>query len=132
VRDDGCPVVLLVEDRPSVRNLLEILLPQHGLSVASASTGDEALILARMHAPDLVLLDLLLPGMRSDVFLEAFRALPGASLVPVVIMSGLSGGLAAALTSGAQAYITKPFDMADLLGVLDEQIAARRRALGAT
>jgi CheY-like chemotaxis protein len=129
VVDGGFPVALVVEDAPAIRYMLEAVLRQHGVRVHGAGSCDEALVLARIECPDVVLLDLLVPGMRSDVFLDAFRALPGGDLVPVIVLSGLSGGLAAALTCGAQAYIPKPFDMADVLPVVARQLAARRRAL---
>lgn len=120
------PVVLVVAASPAVRHLLEVVLAQHGLSVVSAADGEEALDAALLYRPDIVLLDFVLPGMRSDVFLATFRAVPGAAGVPVVVLSDMEGGLAARLTTGAQAYVGKPFDMHDLLGCIHAQLTERR------
>jgi len=120
------PVVLVVEDRPGVRHLLEVALTQEGLRVVAVGDADDALAAAVAMPPDLVLLDLLLPGNPSASFLRALRQLPSGAETPVIVLSGLDGGLAASRAAGAQDFIAKPFDLRDLLQRVRQQLAARR------
>jgi two-component system phosphate regulon response regulator PhoB len=118
------PLVLVVEDRASIRSLLAVALAQEGLRVAESATAEEALAQVAHEPPDLVLLDLLLPGTRGDALIRALRALPETRRTPVLVLSGVEGGLAASRAAGAQDFLAKPFD-------LDELAARVRRLLAA-
>jgi DNA-binding response OmpR family regulator len=111
----GVPLVLVVEDRPSIRHLLEVALAQEAVRIASAANADDAWAVARVTPPDIVLLDLLLPGSRGDVFLRALRELPATRQTPVIVISGVEGGLEASRAAGAEDFLAKPFDLRQLL-----------------
>lgn len=121
---EPAPLVLVVEDRASIRYLLRVALGQAGLRVNAVQSAEQALRSAREEPPNIVLLDLLLPTMRGDAFLGALRRLPGASSIPVIVCSGLAGGLAASRAAGAQDFLAKPFDLGDLLACVQRHLDA--------
>jgi len=116
--------VLVVDDEPQIRKTLEVNLRARRYEVDLASTGEEALDLAARHHPDVVILDLGLPGIDG---IDVVRGLRGWSQVPIVILSvrERESDKVAALDAGADDYVTKPFGMDELLARLR---AALRRA----
>lgn len=116
------PLVLVVEDRPNIRYLLEVALAQEGLRVVSAATADMGLASAVAQAPDIVLLDLLLPGGRGDALVAALRLLPSGHRLPIIVLSGIEGGLAASQAAGAQDFLAKPFDLRELIARIRYQL----------
>ena len=106
--------VLVVEDEAPIRRALEINLVARGYEVSLAATGEEALRLAARDHPDLVLLDLGLPGLDGAAVIEGLR---GWSKVPIVVVSARDAETqkVAALDAGADDYVTKPFGMDELL-----------------
>lgn len=110
--------ILVVEDQDSIRRMIEALVQARGYQVTAVASGAKAIDLATTNPPDLVLLDLMLPG-QFDGF-EVCRQLrvdPGTRNVPVVIISALddSESRARATEAGATAYYTKPFSPIALL-----------------
>jgi len=104
--------ILLVEDNAQNRRLAQFLLKAQGYTVYEASTGQEALELARTHLPDLVLMDLRLPGIDG---LTATKALKNDDLtrrIPVIALTAfaMDGDREKALQAGCDGYITKPID----------------------
>ena len=116
--------VLVVEDEPQILRALALNLTARGYDVLEASDGTTALTHAAGGDVDLVLLDLGLPDMDG---LEVIRALRTSSAVPIVVLSARtsSGDTVTALDRGADDYVTKPFDMPELLARLR---AATRRS----
>jgi two-component system KDP operon response regulator KdpE len=116
--------VLAVDDEPPILRALATNLRARGYEVDLATTGEAALELASQHSPDVVILDLGLPGMSG---LEVIHGLRGWSSVPIVILSAreAQADKVAALDAGADDYVTKPFGMDELLARLR---AALRRA----
>jgi two-component system KDP operon response regulator KdpE len=106
--------VLVVEDELPMSRTLDIGLRARGYDVDVAATGEEALELARRRHPDVVILDLGLPGIDG---IEVAQALRGWSTVPIVVLSarGAEAVKVAALDAGADDYVTKPFGMDELL-----------------
>lgn len=102
--------ILVVEDNAGLRRVLRYGLARHGHTVEAAGTGAEALRRARLHRPDLVVLDLGLPDVDG---LEVCRILRSESATPVLVLTGRSGeeARAASLAAGATDHITKPFSM---------------------
>lgn len=117
--------VLAVDDEPPMLRALSTNLRARGYDVDLAPTGEAALDLAARHHPDIVILDLGLPGITG---LEVIRGLRGWTDVPILILSARDGedDKIAALDAGADDYVTKPFGMGELLARLR---AALRRAV---
>jgi len=118
--------VLVVEDEAPMRRTLDIGLRAGGYVVELAATGEEALELARHQQPDVVILDLGLPGIDGIVVATALRTW---SAVPIIVLSarGAEAVKVAALDAGADDYVTKPFGIDELLARIR---AALRRTEG--
>jgi two-component system KDP operon response regulator KdpE len=116
--------VLVVDDEPQILRALGINLRARGYEVDLAPDGEQALVLAARHHPDVVVLDLGLPGIDG---VEVIRGLRGWSTVPIVVLSVRDGerDKVSALDAGADDYVTKPFGMDELMARLR---AALRRA----
>jgi two-component system KDP operon response regulator KdpE len=110
-------LVLAVDDEPPILRALATNLRARGYDVDLATTGEAALELASRHPPDVVILDLGLPGISG---LEVIEGLRGWSTVPILILSAreAQADKVAALDAGADDYVTKPFGMDELLARL--------------
>jgi CheY-like chemotaxis protein len=120
--------VLVVEDGPELRALLEFRLRQSGHQVVSAASGEEALgVLAEKEAPDVAVLDVLLPGMTGLELHSRLRQDPNFARVPVVFLSGRvqPADIAAGNALGAT-YLTKPVVVSSLNKAIDRALLANR------
>ena len=110
--------ILVVEDQDSIRRMIEALVQARGYSVTAVGTGSKAIDIALTEPPDLILLDLMLPG-RFDGFevCRKIRSEPSTAAIPVVIISALDDDESKSLATqaGATAYYTKPFSPLALL-----------------
>jgi CheY-like chemotaxis protein len=108
--------ILIVEDEPKNMELLETLLNPEGYSMIKAGSGEEALEYLSGNEPDLVLLDIVMPGISGFSVLKAIRESGNNSAVPVILLSALSDreDRLKGLGAGADDYISKPFDRAEL------------------
>ncbi len=106
--------ILVVDDEPQILRSLRVGLTGHGYEVSTASTGEEALDLLRRQVPDVLILDLVLPGISG---IDVCRQLRRWSPVPIIVLSakGDEHEKIVALDSGADDYLTKPFGMGELL-----------------
>jgi PAS domain S-box-containing protein len=131
--------VLVAEDNGDLRRFLAGLLTPH-YRVLLVSDGDSALATARAEHPDLVLTDVMMPGLDGFALLTALRADPSTATTPVIMLSARAGEEAAieGLSAGADDYLVKPFSSADLLARVRSNLqlarvrnheAAWRRAL---
>lgn len=109
--------ILVVDDEAQIRKALTINLTARGYQVDVAASGEEALKHAAAHPPDLVLLDIGLPGMDGVEVIEGLR---GWTTVPIIILSVRDGEAdkVRALDAGADDYVTKPFGMNEVLARL--------------
>jgi two-component system, OmpR family, KDP operon response regulator KdpE len=116
--------ILVVDDEAQIRRALAVNLRARGYEVELAASGEEALHAAAQGHPDVVLLDLGLPGIDGT---EVVRGLRGWSSVPIIVLSvrDAERDKVAALDAGADDYVTKPFGMDELLARL--RAALRRR-----
>jgi CheY-like chemotaxis protein len=127
------PVVLHIEDNLSNITLVERIFAQRAdVDVIPAMQGRLGLELAREHAPALVLLDLHLPDIGGEHVLRRLREDPVTASIPVVIVSAdaTKGNIQRLLTAGANAYLTKPINVAELLATLDDALHRERNACG--
>jgi diguanylate cyclase (GGDEF)-like protein len=108
--------VLVVDDEPANRKLLEALLASEGYRTTTAATGEQALELITADPPDLILLDVMMPGMDGYQVAAALKSDPRTSNIPVIMLSALSDRDARVrgLTAGAEDFLTKPVDKCEL------------------
>ena len=116
---------LIVEDDADVRLGYHILLESHGYHTFFAADSMSAVIEARKHQPDLIILDLGLPAGDGFLVLDRYRANTYLAMVPVIVVSArdLHGNKERALTGGAQAYVQKPFDDDELMALIREHLS---------
>lgn len=107
--------ILLVEDDPTIRLSVEMALSDEGYSVMTCDDGNAGLASALALRPDLILLDLLLPGLDGREFIVEFRKKELA--IPIIVLTALSGDedKITCLDSGADDYVCKPFSIDELL-----------------
>lgn len=110
--------ILIVDDDINIGNLLEEVLTAEGYGVLRAYSGTEAVMLLSSQTPDLVLLDLMLPGLNGE------EVLPKIKGIPVMIVSAKVGieDKVSLLLGGAADYITKPFEIKELLARISVQL----------
>jgi CheY-like chemotaxis protein len=115
--------ILIVEDHPTMREAMRLVLEREGFDIDEAADGDQALIAVRERAPDLVLLDMSIPGVTGPEVLSAVKDDPSTSDIRVIVVTATGEeGRAAALASGADHYFTKPFSPIALLQAVEEVI----------
>lgn len=108
------PLVLVIDDEPQIRKLLEVSLTPAGYRVQSAVNGSEGITFAGMHAPEVIILDLGLPDIEGMEVLTRIREW---STVPILVLSARSGEreIIACLDAGADDYLVKPFRPGELV-----------------
>jgi CheY-like chemotaxis protein len=116
------PTLLVVDDDPMIVRLLEMSLGFEGYSVITASDGEEGIEQARSGRPDLVILDLMMPGIDGLEVTRILRSDPATSSIPVLLLSARNTpvDIARGRDAGVNAYMAKPFDQSALC----EQVAA--------
>jgi len=113
--------ILVVEDNPVNMRLVRLLLRSHGYLVHEATTGQEALAWLRGGKPDLILLDMQLPGMDGFALATILKADVATGPIPLVAITAfaMKGDEERVLASGCDAYLAKPIDDAELLRVIE-------------
>jgi two-component system phosphate regulon response regulator PhoB len=111
------PKILVVEDERDIQDIIAYNLQQAGYEVIQASRGDDAVRIARQQRPDLVLLDLMLPGLSGKEVCQAIRRDAVTQSTPVIMLTakGEEVDRVVGLEVGADDYVTKPFSMRELL-----------------
>jgi len=109
--------ILVIEDHEENRRLLRDLLTSFGYELSEAVTGEDGLVAAEANPPDLILMDIQLPGIDGYEVTRRIKANPALRYIPVIAVTSyaLSGDDVKALEAGCDAYVTKPFDPAELL-----------------
>jgi diguanylate cyclase (GGDEF)-like protein len=109
--------ILVVDDEPTIVELIRDTLSSEGYETVGALTGEEALQIMERNQPDLVILDLMLPGMDGYEVCRQMQRDPRLSQVPVIMLTALSGtkDMVAGYEKGADDYIAKPFDADELI-----------------
>jgi len=123
------PVVLSVDDDPDALAVLQLCLTVKGFNVITASNGAQALRLAAMHRPDLIVADCIMPGMSGLELCRLLRSSPETRDIPIVMCSGTC--LEAAERAPVDRFVTKPADI-DQLAALIDGLLGRSPAQNAT
>lgn len=119
------PRLLVIEDEPSIGQILADLFADEAYDVRLAATGREGLDLLRDWLPDVIVLDLMMPGMDGRTFRSEQRSLPGrAAEVPIVVLSAAREARALAADLDAAAVVAKPFLLDEVLEAV-AQVAER-------
>ena len=121
--------ILIVDDEPQIRRFLRTGLPPHGYECIEAGNGSDALKVFTKDRPDAVILDLGLPDQDGFAIIKAIRS---NALTPIVVLSARNDveGKVRALELGADDYVTKPFDMAELLARLKAALRHGLQTIG--
>jgi two-component system cell cycle response regulator DivK len=116
--------ILVVEDHEDNRRILRDLLTNVGFQLIEAETGPDGVEMAKMHQPDLILMDLQLPGIDGYEAARQIKADPRLSSVPIIAVTSyaLSGDEERALAAGCSAYISKPYSPRQLLASIREHL----------
>ena len=124
------PLVLVVEDDPAQREVLAYNIRAEGYDVDTAETGDEALLKVRENAPDLVVLDWMLPNVSGIEICRQIKMSNESQRIPVIMLSARSeeDDRVRGLETGADDYIVKPYSVAELLARIRTQLRRTRPA----
>ena len=122
------PVVLIVEDDPAQREVLAYNVRAEGYLVETAENGDEALLRIQEHAPDVIVLDWMLPNVSGIEICRQIKAKPETRRIPVIMLSARSeeDDRVRGLEIGADDYVVKPYSVAELLARLRTQLRRSR------
>jgi DNA-binding response OmpR family regulator len=129
-RRSGKRTVLVVDDEKDLVDLITYNLTRNGYEVLSSGTGDGALAMAARHGPDLILLDLMLPGMDGTEVARRLKSDSQTADIPVIMLTakGEETDVVVGLTLGADDYVTKPFSMKILLARIGTVLRRREQA----
>lgn len=118
------PCVLVVDDSPTIRKLVEITLRREGYTVVFAENGITTLAALRRYEPGLIILDVMLPAINGYQICQVIKRHPRCQGIPVIMLSGKDGAFAKVRGRmvGATEYLTKPFAPADLLAAVDRNL----------
>jgi PAS domain S-box-containing protein len=126
--------VLLVDDDPGIRMICRDVLESHGFLAREAGDGETALGEARRFRPDLILVDVMMPQMDGFTLAQRLRGDRETSLTPIIFLSarGQTADKVRAFKLGAEDYLVKPFDAAELLARVERALERRDSELGAS
>ena len=124
--------ILIVDDEPNIVVPIQFLMEQQGYRVMIAERGEDALDLIYQYKPDLVLLDIMLPGIDGYEVCEIVRLNPNFRKVKIIFLTakGREEEIAKGLALGADAYITKPYSNAELVAKVKELLEKTNEEAG--
>jgi two-component system cell cycle response regulator DivK len=117
-------LILVVEDQEDNRRIMRDLLSSAGYEVIEAVTGEEGVAAADTHRPDLILMDIQLPGLDGYEATRQIKANPELEHIPIIVVTSyaLSGDDVKAFEAGCNAYVSKPFSPRELLAQIREYL----------
>ena len=116
-------IILVVEDQPEIRKLICMTMDYDGFEVHEAENGDSGLRMVKALRPNIVLLDVMMPGQLDGIQVcERIRADPEIAHIPVVLLTarGQQSDLGAGRRAGCDAYLTKPFSPLQLIETVEQ------------
>ncbi len=124
--------LLIVDDDPHIRRVLTLNFEDEGYEVSVAVDGEEATEMARTLHPDVMILDVMMPGADGYTVLRSLRASPQTDDIPIVLLSAKASDdeVFAGWQSGADSYVTKPFEVEEVLRLVAQigaEVAHRSR-----
>lgn len=116
--------ILVIEDQEDNRKIVRDLVTASGYELVEAATGEEGLELAESERPDLILMDIQLPGLDGYEVTRRIKANPGLRHIPIIVVTSyaLSGDDKKAFAAGCDGYVTKPFSPRLLLAKIREYL----------
>ena len=114
--------VLLVDDEPNILTALEFLLAEEGMTVYKATNGEEALRLVEAHHPEVIVLDVMMPGMDGFEVARRIRSDEGNADITIIFLTakGTQNDRFTGYDSGGEFYLTKPFDNQTVVDTVNE------------
>ena len=106
--------ILVVDDEQEIRNLLNHFLKDQGYEVVLASDGNQALKLAAEENPQVIILDIKMPGLDGLEVCKLLKDKEQTRLIPIIVITGFEDNKMEALNRGADDFVNKPFDMAEI------------------
>jgi DNA-binding response OmpR family regulator/anti-sigma regulatory factor (Ser/Thr protein kinase) len=116
--------ILLIEDEELVRMSVTDALEQEGFSVLTASDGEKGVELAKTHLPDLIVCDIMMPGLDGYKVLEKLQQLPKTAIIPFIFLTA-KNNFRKGMKMGADDYVIKPFDIKDLISTIKIRLEKR-------
>jgi CheY-like chemotaxis protein len=128
-RAEHLPLAIVADDEAEVRRLVTEVLGEVGFETLSARDGLELVDLATRHRPQLIVADVMMPGMDGYTAVARLRGQPETAMIPIIMLTGCTDPAYAQLSAGmgAAAHLTKPFSPA-VLGELARDMVVRRPA----
>lgn len=118
---------MAVDDDHVIRGLLEVNLEMEGHDVVTAVDGRDALEKVREHAPDLIILDVMMPNVNGWQVAEQLKGDPITSHIPIIFLSAraMEADIRKGATLGVESYVTKPFDPIELMDLVNRLLTER-------
>ncbi len=119
-------VIVVIEDDPSISDALSLMLEEHGYRVISVQDGEKAVEAAQLYRPDLITLDLMLPGKDGFTVAQELLDDPQTGNIPLVILSAFTDEVDEPIWRRVAAIITKPFNVDEVTSEIDAILRQRR------
>ena len=121
----AAPTVLVVEDDPTILQLLEVNFEMEGFTVLRAEDGALGLEAARASKPDVIVSDVMMPNMSGVEMVAALKADDATAGIPIILLSAKAqgGDIRQGIDAGADEYVTKPFEPLDLIDRVNALLA---------
>jgi DNA-binding NarL/FixJ family response regulator len=123
------PTILVIEDEPEMRRNLLTILKLENFKSTGAENGQVGIELARQHKPDIVLCDVMMPGLDGYGVLQALRDDPATATIPFIFLTakGEKPDIRAGMNLGADDYLTKPVSKSDLLNAIQARLRRKEQ-----